>query len=682
MAKYIQAPAYEDAMPVDISFAFGDEKPAGKHGFLTADGEDFRFEDGTLGRFWGVCMNGAACFPAHDYAEKVADRLSMAGVNCVRFHQLDGEYHTPNIFQFRKGARLTDTRHFDPRSMERLDYFAKCLKEQGIYIYLDMMVFRHFKAGDGVVAAEELSRVTEYGGKPYSLFDRTMIELQKEYAANLWNHVNPYTGLAYKDDPVFILSEITNENDIWIRGHHPSKDKEPFQHIKYYEDELREILREWVKETGSAVSPENCDVWDMENEELNRFKLEVEQRYNREMHAFLREEVGVRVPITASNRLRGVGFNVYAQEGACDYMDNHHYYYDWTWGEQEDEKFGLNFQINGYPHVLRNLPLFRIAGRPFYVSEWDMPWPNCYRAEGPIYYAAVCALQGWGGMGIHTYAYGTRLDKHCILGKEASSATLGGVPYREGIFSCWNDPAKFGLFYHSALMVRRGDVSPAEKKIGVRVPFAEKLNLKALETGTEVHRVVTLLEGMDGAGCDEVIDCADAVPWASPDRIVSDNGQVWRDLKNKFGGVDTPRTKILYGKLANVKGGITPKRGTEVSGLKVESFTDFAVVALSSLTDKPIRESDNMLLSCIGRARNTDAQFDGEKMIDYGHAPVLAEATHATITIETERTDLRVWGVNAEGYYVGAVPAVFRDGKMTFTVGETFPCLYYLINAD
>ena len=38
---------------------------------------------------------------------------------------------------------------------------------------------------------------------------------------------------------------------------------------------------------------------------------------------------------------------------------------------------------------------------------------------------------------------------------------MGGVPYREGIFSVWNDPAKFGLFYHSALMLRRGDVQPA-----------------------------------------------------------------------------------------------------------------------------------------------------------------------------------------------------------------------------
>ena len=31
------------------------------------------------------------------------------------------------------------------------------------------------------------------------------------------------------------------------------------------------------------------------------------------------------------------------------------------------------------------------------------------------------------------------------------------VPYRSGIFDAFNDPSRFGLFYHAALMLRRGD---------------------------------------------------------------------------------------------------------------------------------------------------------------------------------------------------------------------------------
>ena len=35
-----------DDMPVDLSFIYADEKPAGRHGFLKVDGDQFVFEDG------------------------------------------------------------------------------------------------------------------------------------------------------------------------------------------------------------------------------------------------------------------------------------------------------------------------------------------------------------------------------------------------------------------------------------------------------------------------------------------------------------------------------------------------------------------------------------------------------------------------------------------------------------
>ena len=100
MTKTIPMPAYPDKMPIDISFLFESEKPAGRHGFLQTDGSHFRCEDGTPGKFWGVNFNGGACFPSHEYSRRVARRLAMCGCNIVRVHQLDAEWNTPNIFQF------------------------------------------------------------------------------------------------------------------------------------------------------------------------------------------------------------------------------------------------------------------------------------------------------------------------------------------------------------------------------------------------------------------------------------------------------------------------------------------------------------------------------------------------------------------------------------------------------
>lgn len=88
--------------PIDLSFLFEDEKPAGKHGFVKAEGTQLVFEDGTPARFWGVCLNASANFPPHDHAEKLARRLAMYGVNMVRMHQMETEYSNPNIFQYSK----------------------------------------------------------------------------------------------------------------------------------------------------------------------------------------------------------------------------------------------------------------------------------------------------------------------------------------------------------------------------------------------------------------------------------------------------------------------------------------------------------------------------------------------------------------------------------------------------
>ena len=174
MSRYIPMPAYPDSMPVDISFVFENEKPAGKHGFVRTDGDDLRFEDGTLAKFWGVNFNGGACFPSREYAPQVAKRLAQAGCNIVRFHQLDAEWDTPNLFAFSKGKRVTTTRVLDKKSLDALDYLIYCLKEEGIYCYLDMITYRRFKEGDDVPFHEELLDAA----RPWSNISPRLIELQ------------------------------------------------------------------------------------------------------------------------------------------------------------------------------------------------------------------------------------------------------------------------------------------------------------------------------------------------------------------------------------------------------------------------------------------------------------------------------------------------------------------------
>ena len=671
MSRYIPMPAYPDAMPVDISFVFADERPAGKHGFVRADGEDLRFEDGTLAKFWGVNFNGGACFPSHEYSHQVAQRLAQAGCNIVRFHQLDAEWDTPNIFSFTKGKRVTTTRVLDPKSMDALDYLVYCLKEEGIYCYLDMTTYRTFKEGDDVPFHEELFD----NSRPWCNTNARLIELQKEFACQIWNHYNPYTKLLYKDDPVFALSEITNENDLFA-----DSDSRNRFYIRspYYVNDFRQQFKAWLEAQGMEYDWENCDLY-TKDMPMIEFKIWITRKYYNEMRDYMRS-IGVKIPITGTNWSHGSG--LCKAHDTMDFTDSHHYFYDWRWGNTERACAHKNITsvACGFP----SLPKMRLPGKPFFISEWDMPWPNAFRAEGPIYYAAVAALQNWAGLTIHTYSYGTRLNEMKVLGSELSGP-VGGVPYREGIFSVWNDPAKFGLFYHSALMLRRQDITPANKKVAVNAADLSKNVSTAFAGGLEQYYMNNTFDNVLPEGYDEVVQESDKIPHANPGKIVSDNGQMWRDLGRQIGAIDTERTKVVYGMIGKGGSAASTKRRVPVdinlNGLSVDSYTDFGVIALSSLSNEPIETSDNILMSAIGRARNTGAQFDGDKMLDVGRAPIMAEVINANIRLKTVHgTKMRVWGVNAEGFYAGQVPTTYEDGYLCFEIGDELnPACYYLI---
>ena len=409
-----------------------------------------------------------------------------------------------------------------------------------------------------------------------------------------------------------------------------------------------------------------------------RFKIELTKRYLREMKDFMRNEVGVRIPITGTNWDHPA---IVPTHSEMDFADCHHYFYEWQWGNTE--RVCAHRSLSGAPAVCPELGKMRLANMPYFISEWDVPWPNSFRAESPIYYAALAAFQNWAGLCIHTYSYTRRLERGSVLGRELSSP-VQGVPYREGIFSAWNDPAKFGLFYHSALMVRRCDVTPANKKIAVTCKTFDRMDCTAFTSGLEQHIMASAVENTLPAGYDMLIDEGDVITREDQGKLVSDNGQLWRDLKREIGVVDSERTKVVYGRIGQRGHNSLRVKKTEmieINGMTVSGETDFGVIALSSLTDDPIEKSDNMLLSAIGRARNEGAQFDGIKMLEVGKGPIMAEVVRAKIALRSEIADqLVVWGVNAEGFYSGRISTTAKDGVLHFEIGDDLdPACYYLI---
>ena len=203
-----------------------------------------------------------------------------------------------------------------------------------------------------------------------------------------------------------------------------------------------------------------------------------------------------------------------------------------------------------------------------------------------------------------------------------------------------------------------------------RLEYNQLLDEFVLGCKTEQKIGMEYEEGPSAA--DRVIDEKTALVDLSKKEVRSDTGEMYRTWRDNYGWIDTDRTKCVYGFLE--------KNGQiDLNGASIECQNDFAVIAMSSLNNEALDKTDNILLTTIGRAYNKDAKFDGDAMVEWGTNPTQIEVIHATIKLKTDKKEMKVYSITPEGNHYGTVASTWEDGVLTFTVGEHWRSMYYLI---
>lgn len=204
--------------------------PAGAQGRVTVRAGEFVAGDGSPIRFWGVNFSGSNAFPSAEDAEIIARRLAKGGVNIARLHHLDNTWGIDEGGSlWPKGRGTRDV--IAPGPLDALHRLVATLKRHGIYANVNLKVSKVLSEADDFPAS--IAQLPLFQ-KRADIFQRRMIDLQKDYARQLLTAVNPYTGLSLAEDPAVAVVEINNENSLlgyWTRdlGRGLDKFPEPFR---------------------------------------------------------------------------------------------------------------------------------------------------------------------------------------------------------------------------------------------------------------------------------------------------------------------------------------------------------------------------------------------------------------------------------------------------------------------
>ncbi|MCD6361578.1 MAG: carbohydrate binding domain-containing protein [Armatimonadetes bacterium] len=399
------------------------------------------------------------------------------------------------------------------------------------------------------------------------------------------------------------------------------------------------------------------------------FAMELERRYTQGMYDFLKNDLGLHAGVIDTQATYG-GVGGLLRESRMDYIDTHAYWQHPRFPHRPWD--GNDWYIPNTPmtaalgrDTLTRLSLYRLADKPYTVSEYNHPAPNDYRAECMPMLASFAALQDWDG--VFQFCYGE-------TPQDWSQAAV------QSYFRMATDPAKLAFFPVAANLFRRGDLAPAagaRKLVLPRDRVADwMVDVRGGDMGelwrrqeVEAAAAVTTRLSVEftDTGEPRVESAGQVTPAGGPVRWKTDG---------EGGGtfvVTTPRTVVALGSLAG--------RTVNLPGLDLqvgETDTGFAAVALTSMDDKPLAQSSRMLLVIMSGCENQEMGWNDERttvLRKWGHGPTICEGVPATVTFDN-RNGLAAWALDGEGRRGARIDP---DARGTFQFGPERRTIWYEI---
>lgn len=655
---------------LDLSYL--NEDVAGQNGFVRRQGDKFVLGDGSPARFWAVTTSNIGSDLAS--MRQQAKFMAKRGVNLVRFHTTVAASDPNNINAVNQAA--VDGAH----------RMVAAFKQEGIYTKLS----NFFVLGFTVRKEWGVDGYTEDKHAPFSvlMFDPKLKAAYKEWMRQMFTQTNPHTGVSLAQDPAVAVIEIQNEDNFFFWTFNPDAFPEAQRQridglfgsylINKY-GSIQNAMNVWGqgapqwRDAPAAGRMTVQGAWFMtpaytgdpkRMADQIQFLTELQRNFYVEMRDYFRNSLGSGSLIEASNwttaderTLQDVERYTYT---ATDVIDKHHYF-----GGVHTDPNGENssgyavnegdyFQSAATVKDPRALPTGykQVAGFPNIISESTWTNPNRFKAEGPLLVAA----------------YGSMADIDGFVW-----FATGSLAYEDDVNKFPSSvPSLMGQFPGAALLYRRGDVtetSAVRDERNLQKMYAKELSLISESAKYDPNRnspsdppynpttgvgqldtLAMLVGKVEGNYTN-----SDLLDYVAPNLLsridlttknvrslptaTRANGELQLDWNRGLFRVDTPRSQ-------GVTGFLSTDSNANLTDVAIASTNEFGAVLVIALDNKPIRESNKILIQAMTEDapygwRETDQTFvldgvtyNGKRIASKGQAPMNVREIAATVTLK------------------------------------------------
>ena len=607
------------------------DAPAGKYGLLLSKGDKFIFEDGTVAKFWGTNIVGNAAFPTMQEAEEIASRLSRSGYNLVRFVNLDNE-------------ELTDER------LDKLSYFLKLLKDNGIYAYFSLL---GNEKGDG-------DKITD-GWKIDGIFRDDLIEKKAEFTKKLLTHKNKYTNTAIGKDEMLVMIDMADQNSMFDMEYGFTvlnvNDENSMAELT---QKFNKFLKKKYSTTGKLsrvysdlLSTESIEkgtviingnwrygIFD-ENRKADviEFFIQLQNDYYQKMKSVI-NSCGCKALVSGfTNRWDNVIPLHSIANSQTDFVPMNTMFSmgvdrtkDWPYlTELKDNTIFLDVDstVSSDGHdgkSLINLVKTKVDGKPFVVSEWGAANISKQYGENSIVMAAISAQQGWTPI------------QYCFIYGEINKDKISDV------YSTYNNPVTLGMSYASAALYYTMDELKSKQIINQSISDVYKN--KSNSIGITSYLAAKTSNKFNKKNI--------VTKFNRSNEFIVDNGNVYWDMLD---GVFFANTDEVIAFSGNVS------KEESLGCLKFEIYSDTATIALVSLDKNKLENSEHMLLSVGSDAVNKGTVYRSKYVIQkIGDSGIAYNMVDGKITLKTDK-NIEVYALNSDGTRETMIDVERDEGK-------------------